>query len=385
MLLIASDNSRHQRAVKDVVREMSLTLTIFASAETLQELMGGSSRRLVLLSEADVSDRVVTTLRDAEASARFGVIVAAEPERPRDSKRIAAFEELARLENVEWTRPNFGYNDLSTAARACRSRLLRVSRDDLDEALRERQFIVQYQPKVERGTTTRWQTREAEALVRWRHPEHGQVGPLEFLPEMEEFGLMGRLTDFVLHESAAQLVRWKNKGLDLDACINLASSQLTDDRLADRCAELIGKYGLKCSKFTFEVAEQDLGNPEAPHLKTLQALRKKGFRLCLDDFRVAAASLGVLDQVPFDEIKIHASALRRARDDEMRMKVLAAIIGLAHSLGMTVCAEGVEDHDTFEFLKEIDCDKMQGFLISEAVLPKLLRKVYGPDSKDEVA
>ncbi|MEJ2128733.1 MAG: EAL domain-containing protein [Woeseiaceae bacterium] len=385
MFLIASDSSRHKRAVKDVIREMSLTLTIFASAGTLEELMGGSSRRLVLLTEADVSDRVVAALREAEASASFGVIVAAEPDRPRDSNKAGAFEELARLENVEWTRPNFGYNDLSTAARACRSRLLRVSRDDLDEALRERQFIVQYQPKVERGTATRWQTREAEALVRWRHPEHGQVGPLEFLPEMEEFGLMSRLTDYVLHESAAQLVRWKNKGLDLDACINLASSQLTDNTLPDRCADLVGKYGLRCSKFTFEVVEQDLGNPEAPHLKTLMALRNKGFRLCLADFRVAAASLGVLDQMPFDEIKIHASTLRRARDDDMRMKVLAAIIGLAHSLGMTVCAEGVEDHETFEFLKQIDCDKMQGFLISEAVLPKLLRKVYGPGSNEEVA
>ena len=385
MLLIASDNTKQRRAVKDVVRELSLTLTIFASSETLAELMGGQSRRLVLLTEKDVSERAVAILREAERNAQFGVIVAGDPHNPRDNSRVGAFEQLAKLENLEWVRPNFGCNDLGSAARACRSRMLRVSREDLDEALRERQFFVQYQPKVERGTTTRWLTREAEALVRWRHPEHGQLGPLEFLPEMEEFGLIGRLTDFVLHESAAQLVRWKNKGLDLDACINLASSQLTDPELPARCAELVGKYGLQCSKFTFEVAEQDFGKPEAPHLQTLGALRKKGFRLCLDDFRVAAASLGALDQMPFDEIKIHATALARAQGNDVRMKVLAAIIGLAHSLGMTVCAEGVEDHETFEFLKTINCDKMQGFLISEAVLPKLLRKVYGPGESDQVA
>jgi EAL domain-containing protein (putative c-di-GMP-specific phosphodiesterase class I) len=385
MLLIASDNSKHQRAVKDVVRELSLTLTIFAHTKTLGELMSGGSRRLVLLAEADVSERVVAALREAEGTARFGVIVAADPRGSRDSDKVAAFEQLTKLENLEWVNPDYDYEQLSAVARACRGRMLRVLRDDLDEALRERQFIVQYQPKVERGSSTRWQTREAEALVRWRHPKHGLVGPLEFLPEMEAFGLMGRLTDFVLHESAAQLVRWKNKGLDLSACINLASSQLNDSELPSRCAELIGKYGLDCSKFTFEVAEQDLSNPEAPHLKTLHALKEKGFRLCLDDFRVAAASLGALDQLPFDEIKIHASALHRARDDSMRMKVLAAIIGLAHSLGMTVCAEGIEDHETFEFLKTIDCDKMQGFLISEAVLPKLLRKVYGPGISEDVA
>ena len=77
--------------------------------------------------------------------------------------------------------------------------------------------------------------------------------------------------------------------------------------------------------------------------------------------------------------------MTRAQGSDVRMKVLAAIIGLVHSLGMTVCAEGVEDHETFEFLKTINCDKMQGFLISEAVLPKLLRKVYGPGASDQVA
>jgi len=234
---------------------------------------------------------------------------------------------------------------------------------------------------VERRSATRWQTREAEALVRWRHPEHGQVGPLEFLPEMEEFGLMPRLTEYVLLEAAAQLVRWKNKGLDLCACINLASSQLAEADLPERCAELVGKYGLDCTRFTFEIAEQDLSDPAAPHLRTLHALRARGFRLCLDDFRVAAASLGTLEQLPFDEVKIHAVAIRRARDNPVRMKVLAAITGLAHSLGMSVCAEGIEDEETFEFLKTIECDKMQGFLISEAVMPKLLRQVDGADAE----
>ncbi len=171
--------------------------------------------------------------------------------------------------------------------------------------------------------------------------------------------MMGRLTDYVLEEAAAQLVRWKNKGLDLSVCINLASSQLDDEHLAARCVQIVGRFRLPCSSFTFEVLEQSLSAPDAVHLGTLAALRKKGFRLCLDGFRVAAASLSALEQLPFDEVKIHASAIARAQDDHVRLKVLAAIIGLAHNLGMTVCAEGVEDIDTFEFLKTIECDKMQ--------------------------
>ena len=108
----------------------------------------------------------------------------------------------------------------------------------------------------------------------------------------------------------------------------------------------------------------------------LKALRKQGFRICLDDFRVATSSLGAFDQLPFDEIKIHASALRRAQNDRVSLTVLAAVTGLAHSLGMSVCAEGVEDQKTFEFLKTIECDKRQGFLISEAIIPSIIRRVY---------
>ena len=80
--------------------------------------------------------------------------------------------------------------------------------------------------------------------------------------------------------------------------------------------------------------------------------------------------------MPFDEIKIHASALRRAQKDSVSLTVLAAVTGLAHNLGISVCAEGVEDQETFEFLKTIECDKMQGFLISEAVIPTIIRRVY---------
>jgi EAL domain-containing protein (putative c-di-GMP-specific phosphodiesterase class I) len=217
--------------------------------------------------------------------------------------------------------------------------------------------------------------------LRWRHPEHGPVGPLEFLPEVEAFGMKGEVSEYVLRDAAGQLVKWRNQGLQLDSCINLAPSLLSDPSLAVRYEEIVTRFGLKPSNFSFEIAEQDLKDPESAHLKTIAALREKGFRLCLDDFRVAAASLSTFDQLPFDEIKIRPSALQRAQSDPVTQQVLAAITGLAHNLGMSVCAAGVEDMETFEFLKTIQCDKMQGFLISEAVLPKLMRRVYGPGER----
>jgi EAL domain-containing protein (putative c-di-GMP-specific phosphodiesterase class I) len=189
----------------------------------------------------------------------------------------------------------------------------------------------------------------------------------------------------VLRDAAGQLVKWRNQGLQFDMCVNLASSLLSEPGLADRYEQIVTRFGLKPSNFSFEVAEQDLTDPESAHLKTIAALREKGFRLCLDDFRVAAASLGTFDQLPFDEIKIRASALQRAQNDPVTQQVLAAISGLAHNLGMSVSAAGVEDMETFKFLKTIQCDKMQGFLISEAVLPKLMRRVYGPGEPQKAA
>ncbi|MDH3265614.1 MAG: EAL domain-containing protein [Gammaproteobacteria bacterium] len=383
MLLIAGDKSRGNKALSDVARELSLTLSYFASARTLGELMRGRSRRIVLLTDTDISENVATCLSEAEANTQFGVVVAADRSALRLSQKTATLERLANLSNVEWTAPGLDYERISEAARGCRRRMLRVSRANLQDAISNGEFILQYQPKVERRAD--WRTREAEALLRWRHPKLGLVGPLEFLPEIEAFDLMAPVSELVLREAAAQLIRWRNRDLNLNACINLASSQLTDAALADRYQTIVKTSGLECSRFMFEIAEQDLTDSNAPHLQTITALREKGFRLCLDNFRVAAASLGALEQLPFDEIKIHASALRRAQDNPVTLKVLAAVTGLAHSLGMSVCAEGVEDNATFEFLRTIECDKMQGFLISEAVMPDILRKMYGPKREVKAA
>ena len=133
------------------------------------------------------------------------------------------------------------------------------------------------------------------------------MGPLEFLPETEAFGLMGRLSKFVLREAAKQLVAWRDYGIHLNSCINLSSSQLGDPMLVDNYAYIVRDAGHEYGNFTFEVIEQDLATPDAPHVQMLAALRNKGFRICLDNFRVAASSLGTFELLAFDEINIHSS------------------------------------------------------------------------------
>ena len=387
MLFIVSEALSRTQTVIKVVRELSLSMSTYKDAQSLKNLMSGHSRRIVLFGEVDVTDDAIAALQAAESAPQFGLIICADRETLRISKKAELLDQVADLTNVEWLKAEYDIDALSHAVRECRRRLLRVSRKELEEAIINRQFIVKYQPKVERNAGTEWLTREAEALLRWRHPQHGLLGPLEFLPEIEEFNLIGPVSEFVLHEAAAQLASWREQGLKLNSCINLASSLFTDPDLPDNYAAIVRKYGLECASFTFEVTEQDVMNSEAPHLRVLNRLRERGFRISLDDFGIAASSLSTFEQLPFDEIKIHSAALRRARTNPVAMQVLAAVTGLAHNLGISVCAEGVEDQETFEFLKTIECDKMQGFLISEAVMPDIIRRVYGPksDKVDEVA
>jgi EAL domain-containing protein (putative c-di-GMP-specific phosphodiesterase class I) len=385
--MVVSRSLGKSRVLIELARQLSLTVSYFSNVETLDRLMGGTSRRFVVLGEDDVSNAVVDTLVRANRHAKFGLVVCGTAENLRASNRARAAKTLAGYPIIEWVDADPEADVLGAALRRCRRRMLRLGKGELEKALIKRELFLQYQPKVERRDSSEWRAREVEALIRWRHPEHGLLGPLDFLPEAEAFELIGAISEFVLFEAAAQIQRWREKGLQMKVSINLASSQLNNPDLADLYAKIVGKQGLECSSFTFEITEHEIANSTAPHLLVVRELRDKGFRIALDDFGVAASSLATFEQVPFDEIKIHAAALKRAQQNPVNLKVLAAVTGLAHNLGISVCAEGVEDQATFEFLKTIGCDKMQGYLISEAVMPDIIRKVYRaePESPVQVA
>lgn len=249
--------------------------------------------------------------------------------------------------------------------------------DAIATALEAEQLFIQYQPKMSRPTgQSEWVTTEAESLIRWRHPQHGLISPMDFLPQAVDAGLMPAIGDFVLQKTLTQLKAWRESGLNLNGCVNLDASLLQDQGLASHYERMTRELGLPCDAITFEIAQPHIAGEEDRCSQVLSALRSRGFRLSLDDFGAARESLSSFGKLDFDEIKIHASLLIEARDNIMTKHALAAVTGMAHALGITVCAEGVEDAETFEFLKEIQCDKMQGFFISEAVMPDIIQKAY---------
>ena len=386
MLFLASKPTGRTPAIAEVTREFSLILKPFEGSDDLARLSNANIRRIAYLEDADVRSEIIDVLLAEPGKKPLAVIVCANREALRATGKGELLDRLDGFENIQWIADRDDVTSLRQATRVCWQRMLRIAQNELRQAIDNREFIIQYQPKVERSEGSVWRTREAESLLRWRHPEHGVIGPLEFLPEAEAFGMMGEITEHVLEEAAIQLGRWEARDFDLNSCINLAPSLLRDPTIAERFEAIVRQHGQDCSRFTFEVTESDVANTDAPHLKVLQTFREKGFRVSLDDFGVAASSLSAFEQLPFDEIKIHASALQRAKASPVAQQVLAAVTGLAHNLGISVCAEGVEDQETFEFLKTIECDKMQGFLISEAVMPDIIRRSYNTDGDvEEVA
>ena len=387
MLLIVSKSLRGTKAISDAARGLSLTPRHFDSPAALSGLMAGKSRRIVMLDKDDVTREMINRLDARQAGVPFALVIAADRSVVSQAVGPELIDKLLDFRNFSWLGGQFEAYELSDVLKRCRRRMLHFTREEIEQAFNDFQFVVRYQPKVERGDGTEWQTREAEALIRWLHPDKGLLAPVEFLPEVEAYEMMPRLTEFVLRKAAVQIVKWHEQGLGFDICVNLASSELGRTGLASAYAGIVREHGAECANFTFEVVEQDLVDPDAAHLDTIKRLRNQGFRICLDNFRVAARSLSMLERLPFDEVKIHASALQRAQDDDVARHVLAAVTGLAHNLGMAVCAEGVEDQETFEFLKTIECDKLQGFLISEAVLPHIVRRAYSATAgrDDEVA
>jgi EAL domain-containing protein (putative c-di-GMP-specific phosphodiesterase class I) len=242
----------------------------------------------------------------------------------------------------------------------------RISVEELRSAIEEHELIVHYQPKVLRAGGD-WQVRSAEALVRWRHPRLGLLYPGEFLPLAEQSGLIVGVTDFVLTDAIRQIGHWRQRGLDLAAAVNLSPRLVQDLEFPDRLTRVFREFDVAPEQLTLEVTEAaSLGDPELV-MDIFTRLRVKGVGLSLDDFGTGTSSLTQLYKMPFSEVKIDGSVISEIATTKAAATIVRAIIDLAHNLSLTVCAEGIEKPDIFEFLDQNGCDAMQGDFIASAM------------------
>ncbi len=241
-----------------------------------------------------------------------------------------------------------------------------ITAEDVRRGLDEHEFTVYYQPKASMAEG-RWVIDAVEALVRWKHPKLGLVLPDEFVSVAEDNDLIAELTDLVFRDAIGNCASWRDSGAPLTVAVNFSPCLLTDLAFPDRLNGLIQEFGADPSLLIVEVTESAAMIEPATTMDILTRLRVKNFGLSVDDFGTGFSSLKQLYRMPFNEIKVDSSFVREMERDPEARTIVETVVYLAHKLGMTACAEGVENENTLEILAELGCDRVQGYLISQPV------------------
>ncbi|MEU9135572.1 bifunctional diguanylate cyclase/phosphodiesterase [Streptomyces sp. NPDC048404] len=237
---------------------------------------------------------------------------------------------------------------------------------DLRRALDTGDVELHYQPKVRFDG----QVAGLEALVRWVHPERGKVPPDEFIAIAESSGLMPHLTEYVLETALGQVARWRAQGLYVPVAVNVSPRDVHTPGFAGAVAARLARHGVPAAALQLEITEHVLLEDPQRAADTLAALTAHGVKMSLDDFGTGYSSLVHLRRLPVSELKIDRSFVARLAVDAEDAEIVRCTVDLAHSLGLLVVAEGVEDDETWERLRDLGCDAVQGWLVAAAMPPE---------------
>ena len=237
--------------------------------------------------------------------------------------------------------------------------------NDLRRALAEQQFQLYYQVQMKNGTTAIG----AEALIRWQHPERGMVSPLQFIGLAEETGLILPMGLWVLQTACEQLRRWQHnpRTADLQLAVNVSARQFRQPNFTEQVCAVLQQTGARPDRFKLELTESMALDNVEDTIAKMTALRKLGLGFSLDDFGTGQSSLSYLTRLPLDQLKIDQSFVRNIGIQPTDALIVQTLIGMAHSLGINVIAEGVETEAQQAFLQQHGCTLCQGYLFSRPV------------------
>ena len=240
----------------------------------------------------------------------------------------------------------------------------------LRTALKSREFVLHYQPKV---CATTGEIQDAEALIRWQRKDGRIVSPNEFIPLAEETGMIVPIGAWVLNEACRQLMEWQREGgVKIGVSVNLSVKQFIDKNFFPLTKRIIKNSGIDPSQLTLEFTESLFMENTEARLRQLMELRSLGVNLAIDDFGTGYSSLNYLRKLPVNELKIDRSFISSVPNNQSSCAIVTSIIFLARQLGLKTVAEGVENESQYRFLKEIDCHQIQGYYFSRPVPAKEL-------------
>ena len=235
---------------------------------------------------------------------------------------------------------------------------------ELELAIQENTLGVLFQPKLDLSSM---RVGSAEALVRWEHKERGLISPDSFIPLAEESGRIQGLTLYVLQKTIAALRNWNTQGLQLTAAVNISARLVASKGFNIAVEEILSNNMDVTKQLVFEITESaSLENADAA-IAALHRLRDLGVAISMDDYGTGQSSLNYLQKLPLSEIKIDRQFVQFAHTERNDALLVRSTVNLAHQMGLRVVAEGVEDAECLEFLREIECDYAQGFFVSRPI------------------
>jgi diguanylate cyclase (GGDEF)-like protein len=370
------NDSLGHRAGDELLREVAQRLKSAVRAVDTTARVGGDEFVVLLdgpLTHAEaveIGTRAIKVMEpslrllgiDVHMSASIGIAFY-----PRDGASVDML--LARADAAMYSAKERGRNNLQCYAEGMSTMTQdRVKFESaLHEALRNRQFELHYQPKVD---TLTGRVNSAEALIRWRHPQRGIVPPNEFISIADECGLLDAIGEWVLFEACRQAKAWQCEGLpSLRVAVNLAPSQFRLANLVDQIRRALEASGLNPQLLEVELTETAVMSDAEESIQILEAISRMGVLVSVDDFGTGYSSMSYLRRFPIDKLKIDRCFVDQMTRRPEDASIVQAIISLAHSLHLKVIAEGVETPEQLALLAELGCDQYQGFHFSPALEP----------------
>ncbi len=245
---------------------------------------------------------------------------------------------------------------------------------ELRRAIDHRELDLVYQPKVHLRSG---RIVGLEALLRWPHPELGELRPDAFMGLVRQHGLMRRVTELVVARALDDAVRWETAGVDTAIAVNIFAPDLKDAGLPEALCEALQTRGLPTALLTVEITEDLILNDIDRVTTVLRRLREEGIRVAIDDFGSGFSALSYLPDLPIDEVKLDRQFIASITEDKRAAAVVRAVIDLAHELEVTVVAEGIEDAGTADWLREHGCDIGQGYYFGAPVAAAMIPQLVG--------
>ncbi|HEX3791957.1 MAG TPA: EAL domain-containing protein [Pseudonocardiaceae bacterium] len=313
-----------------------------------------------------LSRPVVVDGRHLHIDASIGIVIT-DRDDPRAGEDILRDADLAMYQAKTQGRGRHAFFDVELRERTQRRLQLE---QDLRHAPRQGQLWLAYQPIMDLRTGS---TMAMEGLLRWTHPRYGAISPGEFIPLAEESDLINLVGDYMLHTATEEAVALRAKDYpDLRLAVNLSTRQLDDPLLVRGVRDTLSVSGLPAGALCMEITESALMRDPDAAARTLDALRELGVRLAIDDFGTGYSSLAQLLRLPVDTLKIDQSFTAGLGESKDAEAIVTSTIAMAHAVDLTVVAEGVENTQQLDILRELDCDQAQGYLLGRPTAAKNL-------------